>query len=166
MAEAICIIIDTGRTASQKPPNNPSFLEASLECASLFVERKLFGESKDEIGVILFGTDETINPLDYDGVTVLERGLAQADWEIVSYIRNHVKGTQNESDWIDAVVVALDFLRTASVNKKYSALKIVLFSELGCAADADQIELIIQGMKMLDNIDFTHIGPDWVDKNE
>jgi len=165
MAEAICIIIDTGRTASQKPPNSPSFLEASLECASLFVERKLFGESKDEIGVVLFGTAGSLNPLDYDGVTVLERGLAQADWETVTYIRNHVKGTQNETDWLDAVVVALDFLRTASANKKYSALKIVLFSELGCAADADQIEIIIQGMKMLDNVDFTHIGPDWVDKD-
>eukprot|EP00090_Calanus_glacialis_P024754 TRINITY_DN38449_c0_g1_i1.p1 TRINITY_DN38449_c0_g1~~TRINITY_DN38449_c0_g1_i1.p1 ORF type:complete len:720 (-),score=286.57 TRINITY_DN38449_c0_g1_i1:59-2218(-) len=163
MAEAICILLDTGRTASQKPPNSLSFLEASLECASLFVERKLFGESKDEIGVILFGSDQTNNPLDYDGVSVLERGLAQADWETISYIREHVKGTQNDGDWIDAVVVALDFLKTASENKKFSALKIVLFSELGCAADADQIELIIQGMKMLDNVDFTHIGPDWVD---
>jgi len=163
MAEAICIILDTGRTASQKPPNSPSFLEASLECASLFVERKLFGESKDEVGVVLLGSEETNNPLDYDHVTVLDRGLAQTDWEIISYLREHVKGTQHEGDWIDAVVVALDFLKRASENRKFSALKIVLFSELGCPADADQIELIIQGMKMLDNVDFTHIGPDWVD---
>jgi len=161
MAEAICIVLDTGRSASQKPPDSPSFLEASLECASLFVERKLFGESKDEIGVVLFGAEETNNPLDYDGVTVPERGLAQADWDTVTYIREHVKGTQNDGDWLDAVIVALDFLRTASENKKFSALKIVLFSELGCAADTEQIELVIQGMKMLDNIDFTHIGPDW-----
>ena len=38
-----------------------------------------------------------------------------------------------------------------------------MFSELGGRADndEDQVELIIQGMKTLDNIDFTHIGPDW-----
>jgi len=163
MAEAICIILDTGRTASQKPPNSPSFLEASLNCASLFVERKLFGESKDEIGVILFGSEDTNNTLEYDGVNVLGRGLAQADWEIITYIREHVKGTQKDGDWIDAVVVALDFLRSASERKKFTALKIVLFSELGCEADTDQIDLIIKGMNMLGNIDFTHIGPDWDD---
>ena len=165
MAEAICIILDTGRTASQKPPNSPSFLEASLECASLFVERKLFGESKDEIAVVLFSADDTKNTLDYDGVNVLGRGLAQADWEIITYIREHVKGTEKEGDWLDAVVVALDFLKTASEQKKYSALKIVLFSELGVEADPDQLEMIIRGMKMLGNVDFTHIGPGWVDED-
>jgi len=166
MAEAICIILDTGRTASQKPPNSPSFLEASLECASLFVERKLFGESKDEIGVILFGTDSSNNSLEYDGINVVGRGLAQADWEVITYLREHVKGTQKDGDWIDAVVVALDFLKTASEIKKFSALKIVLFSELGVEADPDQLDLIIQGMKLLGNVDFTHIGPGWEDGDD
>ncbi len=90
MGEAICLIIDVGSTASLKPDNDPharSFLDAALECASLFVERKLFAESKDEIGVVLFGTEVTRNQLDYEHVTVLERGLAQADWETVTYLR-------------------------------------------------------------------------------
>ena len=69
-----------------------------------------------------------------------------------------------EPDWLDALIVALDFLRSASETKKYSALKIVLFSELGCAADSDQLDLIVQGMKMLDNVDFTHISPEWEDE--
>ena len=84
MAEAICIIIDTSRTASQAPPNGKSFLNASLECASLFVERKLFGESKDEICLVLFGANQTDNQLDYDNIIVPKRGLVQADWETIS----------------------------------------------------------------------------------
>ena len=56
MSEAICLVIDTGVTASQKPEGSKSFLEASLECASLIVERRLFSESKDELAVILFGS--------------------------------------------------------------------------------------------------------------
>jgi hypothetical protein len=51
------------------------------------VERKLFAEAKDEIGIVLFGTEETRNPLDYEHVTVVERGLARADWETVAYLR-------------------------------------------------------------------------------
>jgi hypothetical protein len=90
MGEAICLIIDVGATASAKPlddPRAPSFLDAAVQCASLFVERKLFAEAKDEIGIVLFGTEETRNPLDYEHVTVVERGLARADWETVAYLR-------------------------------------------------------------------------------
>ena len=37
--------------------------------------------------MVLFGADDTKNTLDYDGINVLGRGLAQADWEIITYIR-------------------------------------------------------------------------------
>ena len=90
MGEAICLIIDVGATASAKYSNDPHarcFLDAALECASLFVERKLFAETKDEIGVVLFGTEGTRNALDYEHVTVLERGLARPDWDTVAYLR-------------------------------------------------------------------------------
>jgi len=90
----------------------------------------------------------------------------RADWDTVKYLQQHVEGTDVESDWIDAVVVALDFLKTETEGKKYSALKIVLFSDLGTKADPDQLEIIIGGMKLLNNIDFTHIGPDWVDEGK
>jgi len=163
MAEAICLVIDTGRTASQKPPDSPSFLEEALQCASLLVERKVFGESKDLVGVVLFGCQDTSNSLDYENIRVLDRGLAQADWETVTYLREHVVGTDLETDWLDALVVALDFLKVNSEGRKLTALKIVLFSELGTAADPDSLDLIIKGMNMLDNVDLTHIGPGWSD---
>jgi len=168
MAEAICLVIDVGSTASQKAagPDGSSFLDAARECASLLVERKLFSESKDELGVVLFGTQDTSNNLNYENVRVLERGLCKADWDTVKYLQQHVEGTNVESDWIDAVVVALDFLKSQTEGRKFTALKIVLFSDLGTATDPDQLEIIIGGMKLLNNIDFTHIGPDWVDDNE
>ena len=80
MTEAICLVIDTGATASQRPPGGRSFLEAALECASLLVERRLFAESKDEIAVVMFGSEDTNNNLSYENINVLERGLAPADW--------------------------------------------------------------------------------------
>ena len=86
--EAVCLIIDVGATASAiLDDKGHSFLDAALECASLFVERKLFAETKDEIGIVLFGTEATQNPLDYAHVTVRGRGLARPDWETVAYLR-------------------------------------------------------------------------------
>ena len=70
-----------------------------------------------------------------------------------------------------------------------TVLQVVLLSELGCPAEAEQLELIIQmgrvsptevlhtckltklvtavnkqqGMKTMDTIELVHIGPDWTD---
>ena len=63
--------------------------QASLECAALLVERKLFAESKDEYAVVLFGTEETNNSLEYENVSVVERGTAPADWHLVSITAVH-----------------------------------------------------------------------------
>ena len=165
MAEAVCIILDTGFTASQKPEGGKSFLDISQELASLFVERRLFSESKDEICLVLAGSEETNNSMDYDNIAVFERGFGPADWDLVTFLRSHVEGTQLEADWLDSVIVAMDMLRTAQeqreAKKKFSALRIFLFSELGVPCNNDQLDNVLQGMAMINNLEFTFIGPGW-----
>ena len=147
MTEAVCIILDIGATASQKPEGGRSFLEISQELASLFVERRLFSESKDEICLVLLGSEGTSNSLDYDHVSVLERGFGQADWDLVTFLREHVQGTAVEADWLDSVIVCMDLLRTAQEDrgpkKKFSALRIFMFSELGCPSSTDQVSAVL-----------------------
>ncbi len=57
--------------------------------------------------------------------------------------REHVKGTTIEADWIDALIVGLDFLKTESADRKLAALKIVLFSELGCRFKIETFIILI-----------------------
>jgi len=166
-SEAICLILDVGSSASRKfpvpggaPGASRSFLDAALECASFFLERKLFSEAKDDFCIVLFGTEDTENTLDYDNVKVLERGYAPVDWESIQFLRNQVHGTNIESDWTSALIVALDTIRTARENKKYEALKLVLLSDLGGEAQIDDLEHIIKSIKILDNLDFIYIGTD------
>ena len=51
-------------------------------CASELVQRKLFSESPDRFGLVQFGTERAVNPLDYPHVALMERGLAVADWQV------------------------------------------------------------------------------------
>jgi hypothetical protein len=37
----------------------------------------------------------------------------------------------------------------------------IFMKRLKLRPNNDQLDVIIRGMKSLDNIDFTHIGPDW-----
>ena len=43
--------------------------------------------------MVLLGTDATKNPLDYPHITLMERPLATADWELLDFLKSHVKGT-------------------------------------------------------------------------
>ena len=52
-----------------------------------------------------------------------------------------------EADWLDSVIVCMDLLRTAQEDrgpkKKFSALRIFMFSELGCPSSTDQVSAVL-----------------------
>ena len=45
----------------------------------------------------------------------------------INNFREHVHGTDIESDWLSAMIVALDAIKTATDGGKFEALKLVLF---------------------------------------
>jgi hypothetical protein len=59
-----------------------------------------------------------------------------------------------EGDWLDAVVVALNFLKEETVGTKCQNKKIVLLSDLGCPANRDKLNLIAKGMH-IEKVEFT-----------
>jgi len=63
----------------------------------------MFAESKDEVALILFGTDDTANELAADGnyqnITVA-RTLGPVDWDLLQYVQNDVKSGTGVADCI------------------------------------------------------------------
>ena len=169
--ESVVLIIDTGVSVAQKPDNaSKSFLDLSLEAASVIVERRLFQESKDDVAVILVGSAVTNNSLGYEGVNVIERGLAPADWDLITFLREHVEASDEEPDWLDGVTVACDLLKRESGveygKNKYTEMSLILFSDMASGADLDQLDVIIKGMNMLEKVTFTCVCPDSLVQDE
>jgi len=166
MSEAICLMLDVGASASRRlpvpgaPQQSTSFLDAALECTKLFLERKLFMDSKDDVCLVLFGTEDTANNLDYENIRVSERGYVPVDWDMLDFVRQQIHGTNEQSDWSDALIVGLDTLNTVRENKKYEALKLVLISDLGGEGQTEDFDHLTRSMKMMDNFDLTYIGTD------
>jgi hypothetical protein len=71
---------------------------------------QILANLKDEIALILLGSNETGNGLDYKNIK-LTHSLALPSWEMVQFV-NDLKGTTVNGDWLDAVVVAMDVLKT------------------------------------------------------
>lgn len=150
--EAVAIILDVGSHMDQGPPRKPSDLEEAKTCAELMIQRRIFSESKDEIALVLCGSQKTNNSLssddEYRHIDVVSN-LQQVSFNLLEKLSN-VKATQYTCDFIDAIVVALDVLVDQTKNQKFASRKVVLLSNLGGSFDDSQQNVIAQGMKNSD----------------
>lgn len=60
------------------------------------------------------GTDETDNRLDQDVYKNIacKFDFQTASWDMLRFIENEVKTTNKTSDWINALVVSMDLLKS------------------------------------------------------
>jgi len=78
-------------------------------CVKVNAMFQILGNFKDEVALILLGSDETENSLNYKNIKVTH-SLALPSWEMVQFVDDQ-KGTTVNGDWLDAVVVAMDVLK-------------------------------------------------------
>ncbi|KAK2906166.1 X-ray repair cross-complementing protein 5 [Channa argus] len=149
-ASVLCM--DVGFSMSNSGPGEEPPFELAKKVIQKFVQRQVFAESKDELALVLFGTDATKNPLHRDGqyqnITV-HRHLMMPDFELLEEIENQIHPENHQADWLDALVVCMDLLQTETKGKKYDRLNIALLTDLNTQASADNLEIIIENLKQV-----------------
>ncbi|XP_056286454.1 X-ray repair cross-complementing protein 5 [Pseudoliparis swirei] len=147
-ASVLCL--DVGFSMSNSAPGEEPHFELAKKVIQKFVQRQVFAETKDELALVLFGTDSTKNSLDQDGqyqnITV-HRHLMIPDFELLEEIENQVHPENQQADWLDALVVCMDLLQTETEGKKYDRLNISLLTDLNTRASSEQIDVIIENLK-------------------
>lgn len=77
---------------------------------------QILAQSKDELGLILVGSEDTNNPLFEDGQSYenieIVHTLELANWSMVHTLSKYQKCTTTEGDWLDALIVAADLIKT------------------------------------------------------
>ncbi|KAK3920864.1 X-ray repair cross-complementing protein 5 [Frankliniella fusca] len=161
-AEAIVVVLDVGANVSQeKVSNGETFLENAKLCATKIIQRKIFSKTKDEIGLIFVGSEQTNNQLaDGEGYKHIEiaHQLKLANWKMVKSIAQYQKGTAKSGDWLDALIVAADYLKTATEGKRFKEKKIVMLTNFCSDVSDDEVDCIIQGLKE-EMVQIIAIGP-------
>lgn len=105
--EALLLLLDVG-------PSMHSVLPEIRRVCSMLVQKKLLLYNKnDEVGIVLFGAENTDNELaaevgGYQHVVVL-KNIKVVDGDIVEALQHLPRGTA-DSDFLDAVIVAMDIL--------------------------------------------------------
>ncbi|KFP99347.1 X-ray repair cross-complementing protein 5, partial [Leptosomus discolor] len=147
---AIVLCLDVGFTMSSSAPGEESSLEQAKKIMTKFVQRQVFAESKDEVAVVLFGTDGTRNGLasgdQYQNITV-HRSLMLPDFDLLEDIQDVIKPGSEQADFLDAIIVCMDLLQKETIGKKYEKRHIELFTDLSSPVSEDQLEIIIANLK-------------------
>ncbi|CAM4600033.1 unnamed protein product [Leuciscus chuanchicus] len=148
---ALVLCMDVGFSMSNSEPGHEPPFEQAKKVIQKFVQRQVFAENKDEVALVLFGTDGTKNPLAKDGggyenITV-HRHLMMPDFELLQEIESELQPGGQQADWLDAVVVCMDLLQKETMGKKNDRLNIVLLTDLNIQTSADQLDVIIQNLK-------------------
>jgi ATP-dependent DNA helicase 2 subunit 2 len=122
--EAIIFCIDVSASMGVIPPGkSQTRLQETMEGVKLLIEAKILQSKQNEVGVVLFGTDDTSNPLASDGVGYqnvnLMAPLASPRVSLLSEL-DAIKMGQPTADIIDGLVVAVDHMHRKIGNKKFT----------------------------------------------
>ncbi|XP_065215325.1 X-ray repair cross-complementing protein 5-like [Planococcus citri] len=161
--EVIAMLLDIGRNMKKLYDSQKTYLESSKECISRIVERKLFSESVDELALIVFGSEKTNNRLasqngGYENIDVLSAHLSVASWDLLKYVKD-LETSSVTADWMDALLVAADYIKNETENRVFSKYKIVVFSNFDSVVDEFKFESVIQALNDK-TIELVVIGPD------
>ncbi|NXD37194.1 XRCC5 protein, partial [Copsychus sechellarum] len=147
---AIVLCLDVGLTMSSSSPGEESSLDQAKKIMTKFVQRQVFAESKDEVAVVLFGTNGTSNALasedQYQNITV-HRSLQLPDFDLLEDIQDVIKAGSEQADFLDAIIVCMDLLQKQTIGKKYEKRHIELFTDLSSPVSEDQLGIIIANLK-------------------
>ncbi|KAH8851352.1 X-ray repair cross-complementing protein 5 [Schistosoma japonicum] len=158
---ALGVVLDVGVHMT------PNFTEA-IECVKLLLEKKFFAESKDEVALILCGSETTDNALaDEEGSfqnICLAFNLAPISWKILEFLCPDLLSSTT-GDVIDALMVGADHLHTCCKNKKnIKEMHLLVVSNLCGLIDDSDASRISQSLRST-GIKFSLIGCDLKNDN-
>ncbi|XP_032818808.1 X-ray repair cross-complementing protein 5 isoform X1 [Petromyzon marinus] len=149
---AMAVCMDVGLSMGSQVPGQGTSMDLAKEVFTKFTQRQVFADSKDEVALVLFGTEETQNDLAEDGgyqnINAI-RSLRVADFELLEYIQT-LESSSCQGDYVDAIVVCMDLLQKKVVGKRFERLSICVLSDLGGPCSADQVDIIRKNLKKAD----------------
>lgn len=161
---ATVVLFDVSQTMAAETDNGETFFDRSLNCLKRMILRKIFSQDFDDMGIVLFGSDITNNSI-ATGVSSCYRNidefvpLSLADWNLYGKIDNLKMSSVPKSDWIQALIVAQDFMKNQTQGRKYRTKQLVVFCNLNSEISRyhDAVTPIMKALEN-ENVNFIVIG--------
>ncbi|EFJ38580.1 hypothetical protein SELMODRAFT_74928, partial [Selaginella moellendorffii] len=132
-------------------PSMHPYLHHVSKATAAVLERKLFNHKNDEVGLVLFGMEETDNDLRrevgeaYEGI--VSEPITLVDGELVTKLRALPRGCY-AGDYVDAIVVATDMIFKKYGDGKKGNKRICLITDA-----QSPIKEPMEGMSMMEQVE-------------
>lgn len=124
--DAIMLVVDAGSSMDEAFSEESSRLRVALECCKLTLQQKLFNNSSHEVGLMLFGDNESD-----DGNSVVLQAIDKPNIELVRKVEELSKATLSNSkkggSIFEAIEYAIENIASKCGKKKYNK-RIFLFT--------------------------------------
>ncbi|XP_068931288.1 X-ray repair cross-complementing protein 5 [Petaurus breviceps papuanus] len=147
---AVVLCLDVSFNMHNSFPGEESSFEQAKKVMTMFLQRQVFAETKDEIALVLFGTDTTKNDLasgdQYQNITV-HRHLMLPDFKLLEDIQGSIQPGSRQADFLDALIVCMDVIQKETIGKKFERKHIEVFTDLSSPFSKDQLDIIVSNLK-------------------
>ena len=157
-AVVVCLDVGPGMTDDA----GADTLNLGVKVLNMVIQQRLFSQSKDEVALVLLGTNDTDNALassgaGYEHISTV-RSLAPCDWKLLQYLEDKIVPGDTPADLIDGLVVAMDILARETQGKKCNR-RVLMITNAASPCSKDQLDTIVQGFGQLD-CQLQIVGPD------
>nr|CDS30726.1 ATP dependent DNA helicase 2 subunit 2 [Hymenolepis microstoma] len=149
MASALCIVLDIGPHMDGKP------LESAKRCLTLLTQHRFFLQHKENIAVVLVGTDKTENDIadssgNFAHISLL-RPLGPYGWDLLKTLDDKIVSSNINGDVVDGIFVGVNHLIKMTKNLKGNPIRhLLILSNLRGEVNCEQIEEVIENLKEAD----------------
>jgi ATP-dependent DNA helicase 2 subunit 2 len=115
-------------------------LQVACEATKLLIQQKLLFSKNHEVGIIIMGSDESVNELNeehggYDNITVFHE-LTIPSLESMKLMQD-ITSTNSNADVLDAIVVAVDMIEKNCGKKAYNK-RIFIHTDGNCLCENEE----------------------------
>eukprot|EP00051_Salpingoeca_urceolata_P031361 m.11350 g.11350 ORF g.11350 m.11350 type:complete len:625 (-) comp3976_c0_seq2:565-2439(-) len=165
------VVIDVGASmcantvTSSGAANGPPRLSQALGSATTFIRNKIVYGKKEQVGIVLFGTEDSDNPFadgeGYEHISIIH-DMKPPSLDMLRYLENSVTPGTHPADFMEAVVVGMAMLTEAAKELKKCETHLVLFTDAGSELkdDVDSIDPIVDGLTDLTGVTLVGMFPD------
>uniref|UniRef100_A0A2K6SEN0 X-ray repair cross-complementing protein 5 n=1 Tax=Saimiri boliviensis boliviensis TaxID=39432 RepID=A0A2K6SEN0_SAIBB len=125
----------------------------SFKVITMFVQRQVFAENKNEIALVLFGTDGTDNPLSgddqYQHITV-HRHLMLRKFDLLEDIESKIEPVSQQAHFLDTLIMSIDVIQHETIGKKFEKRHIEIFTDFSSQFSKSQLDIIMHSLKKCD----------------
>ncbi|CAH0475370.1 unnamed protein product [Peronospora belbahrii] len=143
---------------------------AAIAAVENVVQQKLFFKPKDEVGIVIYGSEDTDNQLNeeqgegqYENVQVVN-SIDFPTLDMIKRVRELIPSQRKETkvDILDGLIVALDLMFRRTDGKKYDKRLMVITDASAKIADARDLESVVTMIQNMEvqlqviGLDFQH----------